>query len=136
MVDLHLHTTYSDGTDSVEMLLDNAEKAKLDVISITDHNGVGAYYELEEHPETRKRFSGDIIIGSEIKCIYDDINIEVLAYGIDFKNIDIKKEDKIKVQNEELEHFIKVARILGLRVDDNIQVDLNDPKKLYASWVF
>lgn len=136
MVDLHLHTTYSDGTDSVEMLLDNAEKAKLDVISITDHNGVGAYYELEEHPETRKRFSGDIIIGSEIKCIYDDINIEVLAYGIDFKNIDIKKEDKIKVQNEELEHFIKVARSLGLRVDDNIQVDLNDPQKLYASWVF
>ena len=26
MVDLHLHTTYSDGTDSVSELLENAEK--------------------------------------------------------------------------------------------------------------
>ena len=26
MVDLHLHTTYSDGTDSVPELLENAEK--------------------------------------------------------------------------------------------------------------
>lgn len=31
MIDLHLHTTYSDGTDSVLELLENAERNNLDI---------------------------------------------------------------------------------------------------------
>ena len=46
MIDLHTHTNHSDGTDSVEELLLNAEKKKLEIISITDHDSVDAYYEL------------------------------------------------------------------------------------------
>ena len=48
MIDLHLHTTYSDGTDCVSELLENAEKNNLEIISITDHNELGAYFELEQ----------------------------------------------------------------------------------------
>ena len=136
MIDLHLHTVHSDGTDSVSELLENAEKLNLEVISITDHNQVGAYFELEDNPEIRKKFSGEIIIGSEIKAIYEDTNIEILAYGIDYKNIEIKKEDKNQVQNDALKHFIKVAKELGMKCRDDIYVDLNDETKLYGSWVF
>ena len=71
MIDLHLHTTYSDGTDNVSELLENAEKNNLEIISITDHNELGAYFDLEKHPEIRKKFSGKIIIGSEIKTAFD-----------------------------------------------------------------
>lgn len=92
MIDLHLHTNHSDGTDSVEELLENAEKQKLEIISITDHNSVGAYFELEKNPEIRKKFNGEIVVGSEIKTTFKDTNIEILAYGIDYKKIDIKKE--------------------------------------------
>ncbi len=67
MIDLHLHTTYSDGSDSVKELLEKAEQLNLEIISITDHDSVGAYLELEEHPEIRHKFSGEIIIGSEIE---------------------------------------------------------------------
>ena len=77
MIDLHLHTNYSDGTDSVEELLENAEKQKLEIISITDHNSVDAYFELEKMPNIRNKFSGEIVIGSEIKTIFDDVNIEI-----------------------------------------------------------
>ena len=38
MVDLHIHTTYSDGTCSVKEILKQAESLKLDYISITDHD--------------------------------------------------------------------------------------------------
>lgn len=136
MIDLHLHTNYSDGTDTVEQLLENAEKLKLEIISITDHDSVGAYLELEEHPEIRKKFSGEIVIGSEIKTIFNDINIEILAYGIDYKNIDIKKEDRNQVQNDILKHFINVAKNLGMKVNDNIKVDIADSTRLFASCVF
>lgn len=136
MIDLHLHTNHSDGTDSVKELLENAERQKMEVISITDHDSVGAYFELEANPEIRNKFSGEIIIGSEIKAIYDDYNIEILAYGIDYKKISIKKEDKMQVQNDILKHFIKVAKSFGIKLDENIKVDITDPNKVYACWVF
>ena len=47
MIDLHMHTIYSDGTDSVEELLKKANALNLDIISITDHDSCDAYYELE-----------------------------------------------------------------------------------------
>lgn len=136
MIDLHLHTNHSDGTDSVKELLEKAEQQKLEVISITDHDSVGAYYELEKYPEIRKKFSGEIVIGSEIKAIYNDTNIEILAYGIDYKHINIKKEDRAKVQSDILKHFINVAKNLGIKVNEDIKVDITDANKIYACWVF
>ena len=62
MIDLHMHTNHSDGTDSVEELLKNAEKQNLELISITDHDQVSAYYELEENPSLRNLFSGKIMM--------------------------------------------------------------------------
>ena len=47
MIDLHMHTKHSDGTDEVIEILEKAQKANLDIISITDHNTVKAYFELE-----------------------------------------------------------------------------------------
>ena len=38
MIDLHTHTTYSDGTDNLISLLKKAEKAKLEVLSIIKKN--------------------------------------------------------------------------------------------------
>lgn len=48
MIDLHMHTKYSDGTDDIIEFLEKAEKNNLEIISITDHNTVKAYYELEK----------------------------------------------------------------------------------------
>ena len=48
MIDLHTHTKYSDGTDSIEEYLKKAEKQKLSCISITDHNTCKAYDILEK----------------------------------------------------------------------------------------
>lgn len=133
MIDLHLHTNHSDGTDSVKTLLKKAQEKGLDVISITDHDSLGAYFEIENNPEIRNIFKGQIIIGSEIKTIFDDINIEILAYGVDYKKLVIKKEDRTVVQNDILKHFIKVAKSLGLKINENIKTD---KKNIYASWVF
>ena len=77
MIDLHLHTVHSDGTDSVKELLENAERNKIEIISITDHNSVDAYYEIEQNPEIRNIFSGKIIVGCELKTTYNKVNIEI-----------------------------------------------------------
>ena len=55
MVDMHIHTIYSDGDKTIEEVLKKCEEKKLEYISITDHNSVGAYFELEKNPEIRKK---------------------------------------------------------------------------------
>lgn len=84
MIDIHSHTTYSDGSFSVEELLSEAEKLNLSLLSITDHNTVQAYYELQ-NPNIRDKFKGKIIPGVEITTTYKGEIIEVLGYGFDLE---------------------------------------------------
>lgn len=86
MIDLHMHTTYSDGTDTVTELLKKAEDLDLEVISITDHNTCKAYYEMEEF-NVKEIYHGDIIVGCEFTTIFDNRLIEILGYGFDYKNV-------------------------------------------------
>ena len=86
MIDLHIHTSYSDGTDSVIELLEKAEKNKLEYISITDHDNCRAYDELK-HLEIEKFYNGKIISGVEIKCGYKGRLIEILGYNVDTEKI-------------------------------------------------
>ena len=69
MIDLHIHTNNSDGTDTVEELLKKAEALNLEYISITDHDNCNGYDKLKRI-NISNIFSGKIIPGIEIKCTY------------------------------------------------------------------
>ena len=86
MIDLHMHTTYSDGTDTVKELLEKAEDIGLEVISITDHNTCKAYFEMEKF-NVKEIYKGDIIVGCEFTTSFDNRLIEVLGYGFDYKGV-------------------------------------------------
>lgn len=136
MIDLHTHTNHSDGTDSVEEILKNAERSNIEILSITDHDSAGAYFELEENPNLRNLYSGKIIVGSELKTFYDKVSIEILAYGIDYKKIRIHKYDALKMQIEILEKYKKIASELGLKYNnDEMYIDRENPSKQWASFV-
>lgn len=136
MIDLHIHTNHSDGTDTVEELLKNAEKKKLEIISITDHDSIDAYYELENNPNLRNLYKGQIIIGSELKTHFKEVSIEVLAYGCDFKKLQIHKVDTQKAQQNNIEAFKKVLDIEGFKYDPKeLYIDLNNPNKRYGGYV-
>lgn len=81
MIDLHIHTNNSDGTDTVEELLKKAEKLNLEYISITDHDNCNGYEQLKKI-NISDFFSGQLIPGIEIKCTYKRRTIEVLGYKI------------------------------------------------------
>ena len=48
-IDLHVHTVYSDGSGTVEQVLDTARRRGLDGLAITDHNTVRAYYKAKTY---------------------------------------------------------------------------------------
>ena len=86
MIDLHIHTTNSDGTDSVEEILKKAEKLKLNYISISDHDTCKGYDELK-NIDVESIYSGKIIPGIELKCYYKGRTIEVLGYNINVEKM-------------------------------------------------
>ena len=50
MIDIHSHTTYSDGSFSVKEIMEEAERVGLTLLSITDHNTIQAYQEVLRFP--------------------------------------------------------------------------------------
>ena len=80
MIDLHMHTIYSDGSKKVQEILEMCEKANLEYISITDHNTCNAYYDKDFI--NNKIFKGIIIKGCELNAEFQNRAIEILAYDI------------------------------------------------------
>lgn len=132
MIDLHLHTNHSDGTDTVTELLEKAEQQKLEIISITDHDTLDAYKELE-NSEIRNKFKGQIITGVELKAIYNNHNIEILGYGIDIQKMKIYKCENL--QEKILEHFKQVADKYKIKYDKDLKID-QERSKIFASFTF
>lgn len=135
MIDLHMHTLHSDGTDTVEELLKNAENHGLEIISITDHDSVNSYAELE-NKDIRNLYSGKIIVGAELKTHYNGIPIEVLAFGVDYKKLRIHKMNMQDIQEKALKEFKRKGKELGFIFDENIEIDMTNPRKKFASFTF
>lgn len=82
MIDLHTHTNCSDGADDVLEILEKAEKSKIDVLSITDHNTCLAYEKLKSIC-IKDYYTGTLISGCELRTVIDGYNIELLGYNVD-----------------------------------------------------
>lgn len=78
--DLHSHTTLSDGLLKPAELLDAARRARLAVLSITDHDTFEAYRELP---------AGDLglelVTGVELSAYHDGHEVHILGYFVDRK---------------------------------------------------
>lgn len=87
-IDLHMHTTYSDGAFSPTELVQKAKEVGLDVISITDHDSVNG---LKEAIAVGKEIGIEVIPGLEISTDLDEKEIHLLAYFIDIDNDELQK---------------------------------------------
>lgn len=137
MIDLHMHSTYSDGTNTVIELLKKAEELNLDVISITDHETCKAHLELK-NIDVKKYYSGKIIPGVEIKGIYKGRVIDILGYGIDIEKMEEWLTEFYKdrtfeiVQTKYLNRYYEVCKQLGIKLTPKDELEWN-PKKEWAS---
>lgn len=81
--DLHTHTTYSDGALTAAELLQRVKNVGLKIISITDHDNVGA---LDEAIKIGKTLGVEVIPGVELSSTVGDQDIHILGYFIDHKS--------------------------------------------------
>ena len=79
-IDLHMHTTVSDGTDTPQELLSRVKEAGLSIFSATDHDDVKACGILRE-----MLAPGDplLVNGAEFSCRDEEGKYHILGYGFD-----------------------------------------------------
>lgn len=102
LVDLHIHTYYSDGTMSPKEVVEDAKRKNLGIIAITDHDVLDSYEELKVEAEK----AGIIAIrGVEIDSIFEGHLVHLLAYKFEdneklFKLINHAKEQLLETSIE------------------------------------
>lgn len=83
MFDLHIHSTFSDGKDDIETLIDNVKKAGIDYFALTDHDtalGCRTILESESLKQKIKDNGLTFVVGTEFTCIYENYKMHILAY--------------------------------------------------------
>ncbi|KUN85166.1 PHP domain-containing protein [Streptomyces griseoruber] len=102
-IDLHCHSTASDGTDTPAELVRNAAAGGLDVIALTDHDTTRGYAEaIGALPEGLT-----LVTGAELSCRIDGVSLHMLAYLFD-------PEEPALLAERELVRDDRVPRARGM----------------------
>lgn len=123
--DLHLHSSYSDGSDSVKVLAEKIVAEGLKFVALTDHDTVLGCAEIEKYIPTNITY----IKGVELTCKSDDLSVHILGYNIDTENKTLLKLiDKGKIlRRQKLE-----TRINYLKEYRNIEFTEDELNWLYS----
>jgi len=112
-LDLHVHSTFSDGRDTVEEIIELAKRSNVDLISLTDHDVVAGVAKITK---LGKQAGIKVISGIEISTTYQGEVIHILGYFINVENEELLKFLE-NVTNEKKKHF----RLELIRLNTNLE---------------
>ena len=118
MIDLHTHTTASDGRCTPSELVTRAKAAGVTVLSVTDHDTVDAC----ESVATACGLAGITFVpGIEITAVRDEVDVHVLGYFIDVHSSGLS----VFLAEQRQRRIDRVGQILVKLAALGIQLDAN-----------
>ena len=114
MLDLHIHTTASDGTATPEEVVRLAKKKGFSLIAITDHDTMDG---VKEAMEAGKKYNVEVIPGVEISAGVD-LEVHMLGYGMspDHPVMVEMMEDMRQARIERMVRMIENLRNMGIDI--------------------
>jgi predicted metal-dependent phosphoesterase TrpH len=118
LIDLHLHTTASDGLLAPAALVARAARCGLQTISVTDHDTLAG---LAEAGEAARYHRLRLVSGVEITAIEDGRDVHLLAYFVDPSSdafagfLEAQRADRLR-RVREIAHRLAS---LGYRIDSD-----------------
>ena len=80
MIDLHTHSTCSDGTDAPERIPELAARAGCRAVALTDHD---TFSGIARARESAGRAGIELVAGCEVSCAYRGTSAHVLVYFVE-----------------------------------------------------
>ncbi|GHI87559.1 PHP domain-containing protein [Streptomyces xanthophaeus] len=112
-IDLHAHSTASDGTDTPAELVRNAAAAGLDVVALTDHDTVAGYAEAVAALPAGLT----LVTGAELSCRLDGTGLHMLAYLFDPQEPDLFRERELVRDDRTPRAQAMIGKLQELGVD-------------------
>lgn len=81
--DLHIHTRYSDGTETPAEIVEKSARLGIMCVAITDHDTIAGY---EEALDTANRLGVELLPGIEVSSYVGDRSVHILGYLMDMDN--------------------------------------------------
>jgi len=123
LADLHLHTLFSDGTYTPQVLIEAAKRVGLSCIAVVDHDTVSG---IAPTLELAKSKDIEVLPGIELTAEFEGLEIHILGYLIDYKNkylierLDLLKKNRI----ERIYKIVDKLKKMGLRLKVETVFDL------------
>ena len=116
MIDLHSHSTASDGALSPTELVKYAKDKEMDAIAITDHDTVEG---IEEALSAGKEFDLEVVPGIEISAEFPEETMHILGYYVDFKDQKFIENISVlqKARAERNPRIVENLQKLGMNIE-------------------
>ena len=88
-IDLHVHSNASDGTLSPSQVVEEAKKAGLSAIALTDHDTTAG---IEEAVHAGETLGIRVIPGVELSCVYQGKEIHILGLFVNYQDASFVRE--------------------------------------------
>lgn len=122
MIDLHVHTTMSDGTCAPSEVVSIASSKGLQAIAITDHDTTSG---IAEAVEAGHRFGIEIVPGVEISGACDHGILHILGYFIDYNDCSLLDQLGYLRQKRKA----RISEILSKLLENNIFISEAEVEK-------
>ncbi len=117
-VDLHIHSTYSDGICTPKEIVEIALRRDLAAISVTDHDCVDA----TEKAQAASGDSLEIVSGVELSSEFHGEDLHIIGYGVDPKDPDLREMLRL-FRDTRLNRGLKIVenlRKVGISLDPDV----------------
>jgi predicted metal-dependent phosphoesterase TrpH len=126
-IDLHIHSTYSEGDLSPHQLISRAKKENLAVVSLTDHNVIDG---VPLAVETGKNKNILVIPGVEIYTEFGEKRFHLLGYNFDLKD----KNLNTLLLKSQIHHLSWAKKSLQKMADLGFKIDFSDLGNLKSKY--
>jgi predicted metal-dependent phosphoesterase TrpH len=123
MIDLHTHSTASDGTEPPAVVVAAAARAGVDVVALTDHD---TYAGWPAAVVAAHEVGVDLVRGVEISCSRRGISVHLLGYLVDPEAAALRAELDLARDSRET----RIERMVERMAQDGIPVSLEEVRAL------
>lgn len=117
--DLHIHTTYSDGTHTPEEVVRVSKDNGLSAIAITDHDITDG---IIPALKCGAKIGVEVIPGIELSCEYNSVEIHILGYFINWENSWFQGKLKVfqKARERRAYYILSKLKEVGIEIDEQM----------------
>ncbi|MEO1179297.1 MAG: PHP domain-containing protein [Cyanobacteria bacterium J06636_28] len=114
MLELHCHTTFSDGTLTPQQLVERAAAKGVKALAITDHDTISGWHEARTAAQPHGL---EIVPGIELSTVYNERSMHILGFYPDPQKLQAPLQERIQGRHRRAQKMVDKLGELGYPIE-------------------